>query len=240
MSLADGQYTADDGAQVLVENGMVVAAVVANPDEPDGSGWTLVDPADYQLAGGDFADEPAAMSPHDAGMAAVAEANAAREVRAAAEAEERAAEAQRQAAYQAGQLAARYPTYDPHAEERYAAAVERDIENLGAERGHALTMSETWRFLNDHHADHEAGIEPDPYKSAANAGVHDTSTTEGKIAWMTERIEDDERRQRGATPDDPPPRRRETYDMSKPDQVADRIADGLAGYDVRTPTEEFE
>lgn len=196
-------FQAEDGVWTMVRDGQVVTAL-----GPDGSD---LDPADFQFDAGDQGpDDPRLVELQD----------------------------------QLAELEHRVSNPEPTDVEQYlqrgggpdpgdvwAANVSRELENLEASLGRPLTQPEAYRILDDHQRDFAAGVQPDVWKSAANANLADNSTHEGRVQHMTE-LMGDRARPEDELYDPAPKPSRDVYDL---DQVEDRhayMADRVNGADV--------
>lgn len=178
----DGSYLGemvmvDDQTAVLVNDGQIISASAIDPSSPDG--WAQLDPAEFTIEGEDDGADPR-----------LAEVAARQE-----ELEQRIANPPPVPQY--------VPQPDP--DEIWAPAVNREIENLQQQLGRDLTQPEMFRLLADHKADFDAGVEPNVYKSAAQAGLHEPFTHDGRVGLMVDLIEDANRPE-GEQPDSRPPR----------------------------------
>lgn len=92
-------------------------------------------------------------------------------------------------------------------DERWAAGVDRELDNVEQMIGRQLTDAETHRILADHKADFDAGVGVDMFKSAGAAGLIDfapgrdslneTQRHDKRVEFMAEAVTDARREESG-------------------------------------------
>lgn len=77
-------------------------------------------------------------------------------------------------------------------QDHYQARFLRELENVENQLGRKMSNREAWRILEDYNADHEAGVEPNVWKSATTVDLADTSTSEGRVQRAMDSLDDSE------------------------------------------------